>query len=338
MAEAERLSMTDVVSIFTVQQLVQTTQLPATVDAVSRHVRSVFQLPLASPPAADEDAYNACTREVSASPNIHDVFLPISPEPAPVHVDYSPEVLRKALDDAEYDRGVDLLSEQNLQSASDVVMSWVNGSPQFSRKSPILEFICAVFRRGACDGSFVAIAVQVLSRLNRDVQNKVFDTIVNGSNQWFSYKPHGSALITQFMDAAVTWALRWIPSQSNCSPAEATGRVIYRYEEHWLSDAVFLLRLNNAAAFVLALLRAGVIRHSLVRAHLTDHGASPDTVYDRLVLFGPVLDVPGQKPHIDEMLDGYNRALSAPTTDVVTSRKNRIGLEVSLLPLHQVLF
>jgi hypothetical protein len=248
MAEAERLSMADVVSIFTVQQLVQTAQLPATVDDVSRHVRSVFQLPLASPPAADEGAYNSCTREVSASPYTHDVSCPLSPAPAPVHVDYSPEVLRKALDDAEHDRAVDLLSEQNLLNAFAVILSWANTSPQVSERSPIQDFICAVFRRAVCDGSFVTIAVQLLSRLNRDVQDKVFDAIITGSKKWDYYRPHGSALITQFTDAAVTWALRWIPSQSSCSPVEATGRVIYRYEEHWLSDAVFLSRLNNAAA------------------------------------------------------------------------------------------
>jgi hypothetical protein len=331
MAEAERLSMTDVVSTFTVQQLVQTAQLPATVDAVSRHVRSVFQLPLASPPAVDKDAYNSCTREVSASPDTHDVSRPLSPARAPVHVDYSPEALRKTLDDTEYDRGVDLLSEQNLLNAFPVILSWVNTSPQVSGTSPIQDFICAVFRRAICDGLFVTIAVQVISRLNSDVHDEIFDAFVNGSKYFNPYLSHGPALITQFINVAVTWALRWIPFQSVCNPAEATGRLIYKYKERRLPDDVFLERLNNAVAFVLALLRAGVTRHSPVCARITDdHSVSTDAVYDRLVLFGPVLDVPGQKSHVDMILDCYDRKLSAPTTDVKTSRNNRLWLEVSL--------
>jgi hypothetical protein len=166
-AEAERLSMTNVVSIFTVQQLVHRSQLPDTIDDVSRHVRAFFQLSLASPSATDE---NVC--ELSTTPDTHDVSRPLSPAQAPTRLDYRPDILHKALDDAEYDCGVDILSERNQLSASDVVMSWVNGSPQVAGKSPIHDFICAVFRRGVCDSSFAAIAIQVLSRLNRVVNSK----------------------------------------------------------------------------------------------------------------------------------------------------------------------
>jgi hypothetical protein len=265
LSDAARLPLPDVVLIYTVRERMQTARATMTSEDVTRYIRSLASDPTSSLPLPVDSEYALITPPDSSEIQ----------NPSPSTAAFDPEELSSALRDSKYERAVTCLSAQHLAEASRTIVRYFNAksSGPLHGVHGVPDFIIALFRRSAHDGTFSAFAAKLIGTLKKEVcADEIF--------------------IQQIVEEAALSVLTSSPWQARFNPKSTAGRIVYSSDERWVPDDEFTNRANNATILVGELLRAAELSPASVFEVLSP----PLTVigviglHHRLAVLGPILD------------------------------------------------
>jgi hypothetical protein len=269
LGEMRLLPLEDIHLIFTVHERVQTARIKATAKDVSRHIQPLIAASVKAftpTPYTDviatlpDEHPSALISSPSFSPTIaHNIAFAetlVEVDDSPTDTDFSPESMRKDLEETAYDRAVASISSPNSEEASCVIVKWANDCCKAwpSETYPLRDLIYAFAYRCAREASFSGTAADVLvgCKSGGESQGKIFR-----DSSGTKYHGLGDCLQRELYHVSIL--ILQTDSQSSCDPSRLLGKVLYGRMERWLTDTDFASRLNNCIAFVGKALMMGLI-------------------------------------------------------------------------------
>jgi hypothetical protein len=340
LSEMRLLPLEDVHLVVTVRERLHTSKVAATVEDVSEHVQPLIAASVETfTPKSGADIMTPSSDEHLSAPTPTLSPPPITTTPIVTATDavikadrsqaettFDPVAMRKALEEAAYDRAVANISSADSEEASHIVAKWAsdccNAWP--SDTCPLRDLVYAFVHRCAREGSFSDTAADTLARCKNsgESQGKNFFN----SNRTM-YCGVGDCLQWELC-AVITPILGASPLQLDCHPSGQLGKVIYGRTERWLTNTTFALRLGNCIVFVGTALKAGLMSGSDVAAALGN--ISAQALYQRLLALGHLLD--SCPSSVDGLLKGLdNRCQWWYHTSAQLFEEHRKWLTVSML-------
>jgi hypothetical protein len=286
--------------IVTVRERLHTLKVAATVEDISGHVQPLIAASAKTfTPKSGADIMTPSS-DKHLSPPMPTLPLPltttapiftateavIKANRSPAETTFDPVAMRKALEEAAYDRAVANISSDNSEEASHVVAKWAsdcyNAWP--SDTYPLRDLVYAFAHRCAREGSFSDTAADTLARCKSTGEFQVKNFLNSGRTMYYGA---GDCLQWELC-AVIKLILGASPLQLDCEPSGQLGKVIYGRTERWLTNTNFALRLGSCSVFVGTALKAGLISGSDVATALGN--ISAQTLYQRLLALRHLLD------------------------------------------------
>jgi hypothetical protein len=301
LGEMRVLPLEDVHLIVTVRERLHTSNVAATVQDVSQHVHALM--------ATSVEAFmpNSAADVMAMLPDEHLTASTLSPSPAPsvtapivavvetaVEADHSPILtafdsvaMRKALEEAAYDRAIASIFPADSEEASCVLVKWANDCCKAwpSTTYPLRDLVYAFARRCTRDVSFSGTAADILATFRKnaeELQGGNSCASSGGANLQFGACFHYECrtVIKSILGAS--------PVQLDCDPSEHLGMVIYGRTERWLADTDYVSRLDSCIEFVGKALMMGLVSERDITEAL--RGVTGQTLYQRFLAFGHQLE------------------------------------------------
>jgi hypothetical protein len=285
--EAEQLSMSDVVLIFTVRELIKDAKLPASMDSVSSHIRLLIDPQSATEQTAKETLVSKAEGRSNAETNVSQASDPSSPATTAFELD----TLSSALRDYRFGPAAAAISGNDYKDTMCKINEWTQNGLGNRGENAVLDFGWAIIHRCARERAFIQPAIRIFTEWKRDTSN-------------FS-----GSLDRLFQDFAYNGILNTPSEQAHCNPLTALGKALYGPQERWLSDEEFCLRWHNATTLVSELTRSGFLPLSVICDRLPADGGRAHVLYDCLLSLGPLLDIPGTKDKLSERLKACDNSV-----------------------------
>jgi hypothetical protein len=303
LSEMRLLPLEDIHTIFTVHELVKTARVAATVEDVSRHIQPLIVASVeVFTPTSDTDIMATSLSEhrsasrlspSPASPSIAPIVVvaeaTFETDHFPAELGFDPLAMRKALEEAAYDRAVASISPANGEEASWVLVEWATDCCQAwpSGTYPLQDLVYAFAHRCARDVSFFGTAADVLAAFCESAEGPQGMQYPTTSG---SYTRLGDCLLQEFCQVA-TLVLGVSSWDSHLAPSSGMRMVLYGPTWRSLTHNDFASRLHNCTAFIGESLKAGLVADSFVINAIETLNAK--SLYSRLLALGYYLDSAG---------------------------------------------
>jgi hypothetical protein len=314
------LPLEDAHLIFTVHERVQTARVAATAKDVSAHIQPLITMSvMAFTLTPDADIMNTPPHEqpftsvFSPSPTV--ALVPIvsttkvanAADHVPTDATFDPEAMRKALEEAAYDRAVASISLAHSEEASRAIVEWATDccTAWPSDAYPLLDLVFAFARRCACENSFSGTAADVLAMFKDSAEGPQSERFRNSDGG--THLRLGDCLQHEFHKVAQL-ILRASRVKYEHLPRKGMGNVLYGQTERWLTEADFILRLHNCTAFVGEALRANIVSEHFItdgiKSAISDFSA--EALYPYLLALGHRLDTYPAGSSLDALLKEFD--------------------------------
>jgi hypothetical protein len=351
LGEMRLLPLEDAHLIFTIHERVQTARVAATVEDVSAHIQPLIAMSvLAFTLTPDSNIMKAASDEqpltsaFSLSPAVAHVPIvsTIKVANAAVHVPtdatFDPEAMRKALEEAAYDRAVTSISSAHSEEASHVIVEWATDccAAWPSDAYPLLDLVFAFAYRCARQSSFSGTAADVLAMFKNNAEGPRGEQ--SRTSDGGTRLRLGDCLQHEFREVAQL-ILRASRYQSQHQPCKGMGKVMYGQTERWLAESDFTLRLHNCTAFMGEALRADIVSEHFITDGIRNLacGYNADALYSSLLALGHHLDTYPAGSSLDTLLKEFdalcNDSNNSRFTESLESHRISMTVSASLSPV-----
>jgi hypothetical protein len=335
LSEMRLLPLEDAHLIFTVHERVQTARVAATAEVVSAHIQPLITMSVvASTLTPDADIMNTPPYEqpstatlfssstVALVPIVPAVKVAIAAEHVPTDTIFDPEAMRKALEEAAYDRAVTSISLAHSEEASRVIVEWATDCCVAwpSDAYPLLDLVFAFVRRCACESSFSGMAADMFAMFKNSAEGPQGERFRNSDR---GTHPRLGDCLRYEVHKVAQLILRASRVKYEHLPHKGMGNALYGQTERWLAEADFTLRLHNCTAFVGEAVRADIVSEHFITDGIKSMvvNLSAEALYPYLLALGHCLDTYSAGSSLDALLKEFD-ALCDESSQPYSSRWN----------------